>query len=75
MAMRYAYHAKKNVYIGMIVYGKVHGKTQNADADIYDMTSLFYMDELSEQFCKMNIDNPEERISKLILGSEGEDDE
>ena len=31
MAMRYAFHVKKNVYIGMIVYGKAHGNKQNED--------------------------------------------
>jgi len=73
MALRYAYHAKKNIYIGSIVYGKLHGKKQNFDgADIYDMTSLFYIDELSDKFCRMNVDNPEEKIAAIIFDGEEE---
>lgn len=73
MALRYAYHAKTNIYIGSIVYGKLHGNKQNdSDADIYDMTSLFYIDELSDTFCRMNVDNPEEKIADIIFdGEEG----
>lgn len=84
MAMRYAYHAKKNVFIGMIVYGKAHGKMKEINgirkyvtdnAEIYDMTSMFYMDELSERFCRMGIENPEEKIAGMIAATEGEDNE
>ncbi len=78
MALRYAYHAKENIFIGSIVYGKAHGKKAgNADdkADIYDMTSLFYIDELSEKFCRLGIEEPEKKISAIIFGSEGENDE
>lgn len=82
MAMRYAFHVKKNVFIGMIVYGKGHGKKQNENAenkvdifDIYDMTSLFYIDDLSEKFSRMGIENPENILSSLIFGQEGEEDE
>lgn len=84
MAMRYAYHAKKNVFIGMIVYGKAHGKMKEIDgirkyvtdkAEIYDMTSMFYMDELSEKFCRMGIQNPEEKIAAMISGMEESENE
>lgn len=74
MAMRYAYHAKKNVFIGMIVYGKAHGNI-TGNPEIYDMTSMFYMDELSEKFCRMGIEKPEEKIAAMISGTEGESDE
>ena len=59
--------------IGSIVYGKFHANTQNGGgADIYDMTSLFYIDELSETFCRMSVDNPEEKIAAIIFdGEEG----
>lgn len=71
MALRYAYNAKKNIYIGSIVYGKVHGNIQNKDGgDIYDMTSLFYIDKLSEAFCRMSVENPEEKIAAIIFDSE-----
>lgn len=71
MALRYAYHAKKNLYIGTIVYGKFHGIISNdSGADIYDMTSLFYIDELSETFCRMNVDDPEKKIASIIFVSE-----
>lgn len=76
MAMRYAFHVKKNVFIGMIVYGKAFGTIQNKDAaDIYDMTSLFYIDDLSEKFSRMGISDPENILSSLIFGQEGEEDE
>ena len=79
MAMRYAFHVKKNVYIGMIVYGKAHGNKQNEDSekifDIYDMTSLFYIDDLSEKFSRMAVKYPEKILESLIFGQEGENDE
>ena len=76
MAMRYAFHVKKNVYIGMIVYGKAFGTIQNKDAaDIYDMTSLFYIDDLSEKFSRMGVQDPEKVMESLIFGQEGETDE
>ena len=71
MALRYAYKAKKNLYIGSIVYGKLHGTVQNnSGGDIYDLTSLFYMDELSQTFCRMSVENPEEKIAAIIFGAE-----
>ena len=73
MSMRYAYHAKKNVFIGMIVYGRFDHTTKKAY--IYDITSMFYMDELSERFCRMGIENPEEKIAGMIAATEGEDNE
>ena len=76
MAMRYAFHVKKNVYIGMIVYGKAFGDKVNKDAaDIYDMTSLFYIDDLSEKFSRMGVQDPEKVMESLIFGQEGEADE
>ena len=76
MAMRYAFHVKKNVFIGMIVYGKAFGTIQNKDAaDIYDMTSLFYIDDLSEKFSRMGVQDPENVLESLIFGQEGEADE
>lgn len=70
MALRYAFHAKHNIYIGALVYGKVHGNVRNPDGgDLYDMTSLFYMDELSENFCRMGIENPEEKIAQMIFNA------
>ena len=76
MAMRYAFHVKKNVFIGMIVYGKAFGDKVNKDAaDIYDMTSLFYIDDLSEKFSRMGVQDPENVLESLIFGQEGETDE
>ena len=76
MAMRYAFHVKKNVFIGMIVYGKAFGDKVNKDAaDIYDMTSLFYIDDLSEKFSRMGVQDPEKVMESLIFGQEGETDE
>ena len=76
MAMRYAFHVKKNVFIGMIVYGKAFGNKVNKDAaDIYDMTSLFYIDDLSEKFSRMGVQDPENVLESLIFGQEGEADE
>lgn len=76
MAMRYAFHVKKNVFIGMIVYGKAFGDKVNKDAaDIYDMTSLFYIDDLSEKFSRMGVQDPENVLESLIFGQEGEADE
>ena len=44
-------------------------------ADIYDMTSLFYIDDLSEKFSRMGVQDPEKVMESLIFGQEGEADE
>lgn len=84
MAMRYAYHAKKNVLIGMIVYGKIEWKKEVVDgkmisvidkAEVYDMTSMFYIDDISVKLCEMGIRDPEERIRAMIFGTEETEDE
>ena len=79
MAMRYACRLRKNVYIGMIVYGKGHGNRKNESSekiyDIYDMTPLFYIDDLSEKFSRMGIEDPENALTALIFGQEGDTDE
>jgi len=72
MALRYAYHARTNVYIGSIIYGKAYGKLKSEGVlDLYDVTSLFYMEELSENFCRAGIENPDEKIASVLLSIEG----
>ena len=77
MALRYAFHARSNLFVGAIVYGKLHGSVRNPEGgDLFDVTSLFYMEELSESFWRMGISDPEEKMKAFMLSErEGKEDD
>lgn len=64
MAINYAYRVFENVRIGAVAYGKFdHDKKESF---IYDVTSLFYMDEIVRSLAQNKVKNPKEIIKKLI---------
>lgn len=72
MAMNFAYKAKQNVTIRCIAYGRLKlldGKP--VGAILYDITPLFYMNELSDQLGRAHVKNPEDFIEKLLEGGIG----
>ena len=72
MAMNFAYKAKTNVTIRCIAYGKLNRMNgKPVSAIIYDITPLFYMNELSDQLGKAHIKNPEVFIENLLEGGIG----
>ncbi len=64
MTLNYAYRALKDVMIRCIVYGKYDFHT--GESTLFDVTSLFYMDEFVNNVAKMNVKNPKDTIKKLI---------
>lgn len=64
MALNYAYRIRKNVSIGCIVYGaKDHN---NGNMEIYDITSLLYIDEAVRLMAEQKVENPTDLIKKLL---------
>lgn len=68
MALNYAYRAKFNTHIGCIVYGATvfDKESKITDAKIYDMTSLFYLDEIVRKVADMKLENPLEAIQQIL---------
>ena len=68
MALNYAYRAKFNTHIGCIVYGATifDKESKITDAKIYDMTPLFYMDEIVRKVADMKIEEPLETIRQVL---------
>lgn len=64
MALNYAYKIHKNVSIGCIVYGAVDFNTGNTS--IYDITSLFYMNEIIDRLSKQKLSDPAAMIKQLL---------
>ena len=64
MALNYAYRIRKNVSIGCIVYGaKDHN---NGNMEVYDITSLLYIDEAVRLMAEQKIENPTDVIKNLL---------
>lgn len=64
MALNYAYRIRKDVSIGCIVYGaKDHN---NGEMTVYDITSLFYIDEAIRLMAEQKVTNPTEIIRMLL---------
>lgn len=68
MALNYAYRAKSDTHIGCIVYGATvfDKESKITEAKIYDMTSLFYLDEIVRKVADMKLGNPLETIQKIL---------
>lgn len=64
MALNYSYRIRKNVSIGCIVYGaKDHN---NGNMEVYDITSLLYIDEAVRLMAEQKVENPTELIKNLL---------
>ena len=64
MALNYAYRIRKNVSIGCIVYGaKDHN---NGNMEVYDITSLLYIDETVRLMAEQKVENPTDLIKNLL---------
>ena len=64
MALNYAYRIRKNVSIGCIVYGAMNHN--NGAMEVYDITSLLYIDETVRLMAEQKIENPTELIKNLL---------
>lgn len=68
MALNYAYRAMHNTHITCIVYGATvfDKESKITEAKIYDMTPLFYMDEIVRKVADMKLENPLETIHQIL---------
>lgn len=68
MALHYAYRVKEKVDICAIVYGgqRFSIDSNNEVAELYDVTSLFYIDESVESIANLNIKNPEKTLFAMM---------
>ncbi len=64
MALNYAYKVHKDISIGCVVYGNVDFNT--GDMNIYDITSLFYMNQIVDIVAEMETDDPAGAIKALL---------
>lgn len=74
MALNFAYKNLKNVTIGVVAYGKVN-REHNVPVSyyIYDITALFFMNNIVDTLSAMNADDAFSKIEKILLL--GDDDE
>lgn len=68
MALSYGIQTKDDVSVECICYGEMDHNLMKLR--IYDVTSLFYMDEIVNSLAKMKIHNPSEVIKSLINNEE-----
>lgn len=64
MAVNYAYRIKNNTKIGAIVYGQRDFET-NTNM-LFDVKTLFFMDEVINNVSKLNLKNPTDVIKEAI---------
>lgn len=74
MALNFAYKNLKNVTIGVVAYGKVN-REHNVPVSyyIFDITALFFMNNIVDTLSAMNADDAFSKIEKILLL--GDDDE
>ena len=64
MALHYAMRARKNVSVECVAYGAMDHN--NGRMNIYDITSLLYLDELLNTMAEQKIENPIDKIRDLL---------
>lgn len=68
MAMNYAYRVRDNASVNAVVYGKVDREGKKIKgAYLYDITSLFYMNQIVNSLAEQKVKDPD-RIMKNLLG-------
>jgi hypothetical protein len=66
IALNYCMKNKKNVMIECISYGEIDHETK--DRRLFDITSLFYLDKVSDALAYSKVSDPETFIKSLISG-------
>ncbi len=66
IALNYCMKNKKNVMVECISYGEIDHETK--DRRLFDVTSLFYLDKVSDALAYSKISDPEAFIKALIAG-------
>ena len=66
MALNYGYRALNNISIGAIVYGLYHHEKDMDYGEIFDITALFYMDEMVNKIAAMGVEDPETLLKEFM---------
>ena len=66
IALNYCMKNKKNVMVECISYGEIDHETK--DRRLFDVTSLFYLDKVSDALAYSKVSDPESFIRTLIAG-------
>ncbi len=66
IALNYCMKNKKNVMVECISYGEIDHETK--DRRLFDVTSLFYLDKVSDALAYSKVSDPEAFIRTLIAG-------
>jgi len=67
MALHYAYRIKKDVTVGAVIYGQKNwGSAIEPKCELYDTTSLFYIDLLIDRIANMKVEDPEAALKMLL---------
>ena len=67
MAVQYAYRLQKNTSIGCMLYGKVtRGEGSEAYAEVFDMTLLSRLDELTRLLADKGVSDPRTIIHQIL---------
>lgn len=66
-ALSYASRIKKDIKVGCVVYGE--NDYQSGEMRIYDVTSLYLLNEVIDHLAQANVENPLKQI-ELLLGVE-----
>ena len=65
MAINYGYRALNNVSLGAIVYGQ-HDFNNTGRGELFDITALFYMDEMVNNLAQAGVKDPGNMIKRLM---------
>lgn len=64
--LNYLYKTKKNIDIKHIIYGHLYDGTQERNPEIFDITSLFYINSLSGTMANLGLTDKNDIISFLM---------
>lgn len=74
MALNFTYQIRDNVSVECIVYGKVNHNAVPKTFDIYDITPLFNMSQITSELAKHKVSDPVGYVKEVLnLTDEGED--
>ena len=72
MALHFAYRTRKNVMVECLAYGKINWRGGSAGSFyIYDVTALFFMNELSGLLAKSGSKDPAKAIKEILKLGDG----
>lgn len=66
MALNFTYQIRDNVSVQCIVYGKVNHNSDPKTFDIYDITPLFHMSQITAELAKHRVSDPVGYVKEVL---------